>query len=66
MAQLERMLPEIDVALLEEAWLDIPAAVAVQDLHVRTITSGADAMSGYLVVTDRLRYGGLWLPHRRR
>lgn len=66
MAQLERMLPEIDVALLKKTWLDIPAVVAVQDLHVRTISSGADAMSGNLVVTNMLRYGGLWLPHRRR
>ncbi len=44
--------PEIDMALLERKLLEIPGVVAVQDLHVWTITSGADAMSGHLIVTD--------------
>lgn len=44
--------PEIDMALLEKNLLEIAGVVAVRDLHVWTITSGADAMSGHLVVTD--------------
>lgn len=44
--------PEIDMALLESRLLAIPGVVAVHDLHVWTITSGADAMSGHVVVTD--------------
>ncbi|MBX9843454.1 MAG: cation diffusion facilitator family transporter [Xanthobacteraceae bacterium] len=44
--------PEIDIALLEKRLLEIPGVLAVRDLHVWTITSGADAMSGHLVVTD--------------
>ncbi len=44
--------PEVDVALLERALLAIPGVTAVQDLHVWTITSGIDSMSGHLVVQD--------------
>ncbi|WP_334151121.1 cation diffusion facilitator family transporter [Hyphomicrobium sp.] len=44
--------PEIDLALLEKKLLDIPGVVMVRDLHVWTITSGADAMSCHLVVND--------------
>ncbi|WP_072385470.1 cation diffusion facilitator family transporter [Hyphomicrobium sp. CS1BSMeth3] len=44
--------PEIDMALLEKKLLEIPGVAAVRDLHVWTITSGADAMSGHLVVGD--------------
>jgi len=44
--------PEIDMALLEKRLTEIPGVVAVHDLHVWTITSGADAMSGHMVVTD--------------
>lgn len=44
--------PEIDMALLERRLLDIPGVVAVHDLHVWTITSGMDAMSGHLVLKD--------------
>lgn len=43
---------EIDVTLLERELLDIPGVTAVHDLHVWTITSGADAMSCHLVVSD--------------
>lgn len=42
----------VDVGLLEKALGDIPSVVAVHDLHVWTITSGLDAMSGHLVVDD--------------
>lgn len=44
--------PEVDLALLEETLRNIPGVIAVQDLHVWTITSGLDAMSGHLVVAD--------------
>ncbi|MBN9049384.1 MAG: cation transporter [Rhizobiales bacterium] len=43
---------EIDLGLLERKLRDIPGVVDVHDLHVWTITSGADAMSGHLVVSD--------------
>jgi cobalt-zinc-cadmium efflux system protein len=44
--------PEIDMGLLEKGLLAIPGILAVHDLHVWTITSGANAMSGHLVVAD--------------
>lgn len=44
--------PEIDLGLLERALTEIPGVRAVHDLHVWTITSGADAMSCHLVVAD--------------
>ncbi|CAN5685891.1 CDF family zinc transporter CzcD [soil metagenome] len=47
--------PEIDTALLERTLLKIPGVTAVHDLHVWTITSGLDAMSGHLVVADMTR-----------
>jgi len=42
--------PEVDVALLERALLAIPGVTELRDLHVWTITSGLDSMSGHLVV----------------
>lgn len=47
--------PEVDIALLERKLLDIPGVTAVHDLHVWTITSGIDAMSCHLVVTDMVQ-----------
>jgi len=44
--------PEVDIALLERKLLDIPGVAAVHDLHVWTITSGIDAMTCHLVVSD--------------
>lgn len=44
--------PEVDLKLLEEKLLAVPNATAVHDLHVWTITSGLDAMSCHLVVSD--------------
>lgn len=49
---LEGTPPEVDVALLERQLLAIPGVVAAHDLHVWTLTSGLDAMSGHLVVAD--------------
>ncbi|MDZ5449282.1 cation diffusion facilitator family transporter [Labrys sp. ZIDIC5] len=47
--------PEVDLALLEKKLVEIPGVVAVHDLHVWTITSGLDAMSGHLVLADMAR-----------
>ncbi len=44
--------PEVDLVLLERKLSAIPGVVAVHDLHVWTITSGLDAMSGHLVLAD--------------
>lgn len=44
--------PEIDLGLLERKLLGISGVVAVQDLHVWTITSGVDSMSCHLVIAD--------------
>lgn len=43
---------EVDVSLLEKSLLEIPGVNAVHDIHVWTITSGIDSMSGHLVVTQ--------------
>lgn len=44
--------PEIDLKLLEQSLLKIPGVLAVHELHVWTLTSGVDAMSGHLVIAD--------------
>jgi len=44
--------PEIDFTILERKLLEIAGVAAVHDLHVWTISSGIDAMSGHIVVTD--------------
>jgi cobalt-zinc-cadmium efflux system protein len=44
--------PNVDTAAIEKKLLAIPGTVAVHDLHVWTVTSGFDAMSCHLVVTD--------------
>ncbi|NBJ13591.1 cation diffusion facilitator family transporter [Microvirga arsenatis] len=49
---LEGTPPEVDLVLLEKYLREIPGVIAVHDLHVWTITSGLDAMSGHLVVSD--------------
>lgn len=43
---------EVDVMLLESALKRIPGVVAVHDIHVWTITSGLDSMSGHVVIGD--------------
>jgi cobalt-zinc-cadmium efflux system protein len=55
---------QVDVGLLEATLLQIPAVVAVHDLHVWTITSGIDAMSGH-VVTDDMRMANTILQQAR-
>lgn len=49
---LEGTPPEVDVGLLEQRLREIPGVTGVHDLHVWTITSGLDAMSGHLAVRD--------------
>lgn len=44
--------PEVDMSLLETGLREIPGVTAVHELHVWTITSGIDAMSGHVVVRD--------------
>lgn len=48
--------PEVDLKLLESKLLEIEGVEAAHDLHVWTITSGLDAMSGHLVITDESRF----------
>ncbi len=43
---LEGTPPQVDVVLLERRLAEIPGVAGVHDLHVWTITSGLDAMSG--------------------
>ena len=50
---LEGTPPKVDLRLLEERLRRIPGVVGVHDLHVWTITSGLDAMSGHVVVRDK-------------
>uniref|UniRef100_UPI0021C68063 cation diffusion facilitator family transporter n=1 Tax=Microvirga sp. Mcv34 TaxID=2926016 RepID=UPI0021C68063 len=49
---LEGTPPEVDVSLLESKLRAIPGVNAAHELHVWTITSGIDAMSGHLVLAD--------------
>lgn len=42
----------VDLALLEQKLLEVPGVIGVHDLHVWTLTSGLDAMSGHVVVQD--------------
>ncbi len=47
--------PNVDLGILERKLMEIPGVTAVHDLHVWTVTSGFDAMSGHLVVADLSR-----------
>lgn len=47
--------PNVDLGMLERKLMEIDGVTAVHDLHVWTVTSGFDAMSGHLVVTDMSR-----------
>lgn len=57
--------PEIDLSLLDRALRDVPGVVAVHDLHVWTISSGADALSCHLVVDDMTNARPALLAARR-
>ncbi|GAB4067347.1 CDF family zinc transporter CzcD [Ancylobacter sonchi] len=47
--------PDIDLARIEAALMAIEGVEAVHDLHVWTLTSGMDAMSGHVVISDMAR-----------
>lgn len=47
----------VDAELLRARLAEIPGVTEVHDLHVWTLTSGLDAMSGHLVVDDMTRAG---------
>lgn len=47
--------PNVDLGTLEQKLMEISGVTAVHDLHVWTVTSGFDAMSGHLVVADMSR-----------
>ena len=49
---LEGVPANVDLGLLETVLKEIPGVKAVHDLHMWTITSGLDSMSGHIVVTD--------------
>jgi cobalt-zinc-cadmium efflux system protein len=56
---LEGVPPHLDIAEIEQAIRSISGVESVHDLHVWTLTSGRDAMSGHLAVragvdTDRI------------
>ncbi|WP_303286467.1 cation diffusion facilitator family transporter [Marinobacter sp. SS8-8] len=47
----------IDAGLLRQRLIEMPGVTEVHDLHVWSLTSGLDAMSGHLVVDDMARAG---------
>ena len=47
----------VDTGLLRQRLGEVPGVADVHDLHVWTLTSGLDAMSGHLVVDDMARAG---------
>lgn len=49
---MEGVSTEVDLSELEKTLLEIPGVTAVHDLHVWTITSGTDSLTGHLVVMD--------------
>lgn len=49
----------VDTGLLRQRLIEVPGVVDVHDLHVWTLTSGLDAMSGHLVVGDMARAGAV-------
>lgn len=49
---LEGVPAEVDLTLLERSLREIPGVIDAHDLHVWTITSGMNSMSGHLVIAD--------------
>ena len=47
----------VDADLLRQRLIEVPNVTDVHDLHVWTLTSGLDAMSGHLVVDDMAHAG---------
>jgi cobalt-zinc-cadmium efflux system protein len=54
---MEGVPPHLDVQEIEAAMMTVPGVRAVHDLHVWTLTSGKEAMSGHVTV-DNLASGG--------
>lgn len=48
---------EVDMSLLEASLLKIPGVFGVHELHVWSITSGIDAMSGHVLTSDMVNAG---------
>lgn len=63
---LEGVPPNVDLRLLETALKEIPGIKAVHDLHVWTITSGLDSMSGHIVVTTWESRLAFYVPCAKR
>lgn len=55
----------VDVTLIQDKLLKIEGVTSVHDLHVWTITSGFDAMTCHLVVTDLLGQRDVLIEARR-
>ncbi|WP_291856648.1 cation diffusion facilitator family transporter [Bradyrhizobium sp.] len=55
----------VDLGILERKLMEIAGVTAVHDLHVWTVTSGFDAMSGHIVVADISRGRDALLEARR-
>jgi cobalt-zinc-cadmium efflux system protein len=49
---MEGVPPHLDIREIDTAMTTVPGVRAVHDLHVWTLTSGKDAMSGHVVVDD--------------
>jgi cobalt-zinc-cadmium efflux system protein len=49
---LEGTPPHVDLVAVERATREVPGVRRVHDLHIWTLTSGKDAMSGHVVVAD--------------
>jgi cobalt-zinc-cadmium efflux system protein len=49
---LEGTPPHVDLVAVERAMREVPGVRRVHDLHIWTLTSGKDAMSGHVVVAD--------------
>ncbi len=43
----------VNLELLRNAMLAVPGVIDVHDIHVWTITSGLDAMSGHVTIDNR-------------
>ncbi|MGA0594306.1 cation diffusion facilitator family transporter [Enterovirga sp. CN4-39] len=62
---LEATPARVDVLRLDDRLRAIPGVIATHHLHVWTITSGMDAMSGHLVVADPAQAGRVLADARR-
>jgi cobalt-zinc-cadmium efflux system protein len=47
--------PEVDIGAIEKRLMSLPGVTAIHDLHVWTLTSGLDAMSCHIIISDILQ-----------